>query len=183
MDELELWRLNWNLSRLAETDALTGLANRRRFDDVLDVAMRRAHRTGEPYSLLFLDIDHFKKLNDVLGHQAGDDALRRIGPLLSAIARRPDDLAARYGGEEFALILAGIEAAAAADLADTVLKSIVAAGITNPEGIEGVVTASVGIASTRAARCEPATLLAQADAALYRAKAAGRNQAAVYFQN
>jgi len=118
-------------------------------------------------------------LNDVLGHQAGDEALRRIAPILSAIARRPDDLA-RYGGEEFALILAGIDAAAAADLAHSVLQSLVAAQIPNPEGIDSMVTANVWIASTRTTRCDPSTLLAQADAALYQAKAAGRNQFAVH---
>lgn len=177
MDELELFRRNRELARLAETCPLTGLVNRRGFDAALDRAVRRARRTRTPLSLLLLDLDHFKRLNDTLGHQAGDDALRRFGTILGAASRRPDDVAARYGGEEFALILPDTDAAGAVEVAGRVRQALVSAAISHPEGIGGLMTASIGIATAPpAALSDPDTLLSQADAALYRAKHSGRDR-------
>ncbi|QFU16943.1 sensor domain-containing diguanylate cyclase [Microvirga thermotolerans] len=176
MDELELFRRNRELARLAETCPLTGLANRRGFDAALDRAVRRARRTRAHLSLLLLDLDHFKRLNDTLGHQAGDEALRRFGTILGAAARRPDDVAARYGGEEFALILPDTDAAGAVEVAGMVRQALVSAAIPHPDGIGGLVTASIGIATASPdALPDPDTLLSQADAALYRAKHSGRD--------
>lgn len=177
MDELELWQRNRELERLAETDSLTGLANRRAFDSALDRAWRRLQRTGHPLSLLMLDLDHFKLLNDRLGHQAGDEALRYFGRLLAQAARRPDDLAARYGGEEFAVILPDTDGAGALEIAGQINASLASAQILHPSGIDGLVTASIGLASTGPEDLENGiALITQADAALYQAKRAGRNR-------
>jgi len=177
MDELELFRRNRELACLAETCPLTGLANRRGFDAALDRAVRRARRTRSPLSLLLLDLDHFKRLNDTLGHQAGDEALRRFGTILGAAARRPDDVAARYGGEEFALILPDTDAAGAVEVAGMVRQALVSAAIPHPRGVGGVVTTSIGIATTSPdAVSSPETILSRADAALYRAKHSGRDR-------
>ncbi len=178
MDELELWRRNQELERLAETDGLTGLANRRAFDAALDRAWRRRQRTGRPVSLLMLDLDHFKRLNDCRGHQAGDETLRRFAGLLAEAARRPDDLAARYGGEEFALILPDTDESGALEVARLIRERLASAALPHPGGINGVVTASIGVASAGPDHPDGAdTLVARADAALYRAKRTGRDRA------
>jgi diguanylate cyclase (GGDEF)-like protein len=176
MDELELWRHNRELARLTEIDGLTGLVNRRGFDVALDRAVRRARRTQTPLSLLFLDLDYFKRLNDTLGHQIGDDALRRLGTILKAAARRPDDVAARYGGEEFALILPETDCTGAIEVSGMIRQALANAAIPHPHGVGGVVTTSIGITSvTPHALAEPEALIACADAALYKAKHLGRN--------
>jgi diguanylate cyclase (GGDEF)-like protein len=181
VDELELWRRNRDLARLAETDGLTGLLNRRGFDAAIDRAVRQARRTRQPLSVMLLDLDHFKALNDALGHQVGDDVLRHFGMVLSAAAQRRDDVAARYGGEEFALILPNTDAAGAQEVARRLQSTLALASIFHPSGIDGLVTASVGIVSAAPDHLpEPEMLVAQADAALYRAKHAGRNRFATY---
>lgn len=181
MDELELWRRNRELARLAETDGLTGLTNRRGFDAALDRSIRRARRTGTPLSLLMLDLDHFKLLNDTLGHQAGDHALCRLGEVMRAAAQRPDDVAVRYGGEEFGLILPDTDSRGAHRVAETIRTSLAGLRLPHPLGIDGIVTASIGIASSPAETLpEPDILIARADAALYAAKRAGRNRTAVH---
>jgi len=177
MDELELWRRNRELERLAETDGLTGLANRRAFDAALDRAWRRLQRTGRPVSLLLLDLDHFKALNDRSGHQAGDEALRRFARCLSDAIRRPDDMAARYGGEEFGLILPDTDRAGALEVAGSVRAALASAAIPNPAGIGGRLTASIGSASAGPGDLDSIdALVARADTALYRAKQAGRDR-------
>ena len=178
MDELQLWRYNQELRRIAETDGLTGLANRRAFDVALDRAWRRLQRTGRPLSLLMLDLDRFKILNDCCGHQAGDEALRRFGRVLSEAAHRPDDLAARYGGEEFALILPDADHAGALEIAGMVRASLASAEIPHPGGINGIVTTSIGLVTVGPNDVGSVErLVARADAALYRAKQAGRDRA------
>lgn len=174
-------RLEEELAALALRDGLTGLANRRSFDEMLETSWRQTLRQGTEMSLLMLDIDFFKAFNDSYGHQAGDDCLRTVGHVLDSFARRPGDLACRYGGEEFALILNDTGAASASQLAEEARAAVAALGLPN-EGAAGGsgLTASIGVA-TALARIGgsvrmPESLLQAADHALYKAKAAGRNR-------
>ena len=155
---------------LARTDGLTGLLNRRAFDSELGIAAARAERYQRDLSLVLIDIDHFKALNDTFGHPAGDAVLRIVARTLVANARRVD-VAARIGGEEFAIILADTPSAAALRLAERAREAISAAGV---ERIS--FTASLGVASLGADARTPAALLKAADTALYVAKQAGRNR-------
>jgi len=117
---------NATLLELSETDGLTGVANRRRFDAVLQAELQRGARSGTPTALLMIDADHFKAYNDTLGHQAGDDCLRHLAQTISAPVRQPSDLVARYGGEEFAIILPGTSAVAAGMIAERLRQAIAA---------------------------------------------------------
>jgi len=180
MDELELWRHNRDLKRAAERDGLTDLANRRAFDAALDEAWRSFQRTKQPLSLLMLDIDHFKALNDHAGHQAGDESLRRFARILSDAAQRPIDLAARYGGEEFALILPDMDHAGALEVAYTIKTSLKEASIPHPIGIAGRLTVSIGLATLPPGSTDCIEMLvARADSALYQAKRQGRDRIVV----
>jgi diguanylate cyclase (GGDEF)-like protein len=177
MDELELWRINRELEKDSTTDGLTGLANRRAFDTALDQAWRRLQRTREPLSLLLLDLDFFKILNDRAGHPAGDEALRRFARILSEAISRPDDFAARYGGEEFALVLPDTDGAGALAIARMVKDGLASAGIAHPGGIGGRLTTSIGLATIGPDDVDcPDALVARADTALYRAKQDGRDR-------
>ncbi|MCS0493706.1 diguanylate cyclase [Ancylobacter sp. MQZ15Z-1] len=183
VDELELRRLNRELTRLNRVDALTGLANRRAFDEELVRAGLRCQRTGETLSVMLMDIDHFKSLNDSSGHSAGDDALRRIGAALGTTALRQEDTMARYGGEEFAAILVGSGTTGARLVADRVRAAVSEASILHP--LTGVLTLSIGIATRSADGLHPSgagldelalrMLVNEADTALYAAKRGGRN--------
>jgi diguanylate cyclase (GGDEF)-like protein/PAS domain S-box-containing protein len=171
------------LSALALTDGLTGLANRRAFDEALDREWKRTLREGSQISLLLLDIDRFKEFNDRYGHQVGDDGLRTIAAAVQA-AVRASDIAARYGGEEIAVILPSTDTAGAVGVAEKVRAAIAALQLThegNPEG-ESRVTASIGVATALARHGGtmrmPETLLLAADTALYKAKHEGRNRIA-----
>ncbi len=173
--------LNRELARQANTDGLTGLANRRRFDEAVDQEWRRAAREETPVSLLMIDVDRFKLYNDRHGHQQGDACLRAVASAMAQVARRPADLTARYGGEEFAILLPGIDAQGAAALAGRVLAAVRAAGIGHEDNTPpGVATVSIGTAtampSTGVEACGIAALVANADAALYEAKRGGRNR-------
>lgn len=164
------------LLALVDTDGLTGLANRRCFDRVLDEAWRRTGETGAPLSLLMIDADRFKAFNDLFGHAAGDEVLREIGRCLGAHAQRPGELAARFGGEEFAMVLPGLARPEAMQLADTVRRSIEHLGIEHPAASSGLLTISIGCAcASRKTMRGPEDLVASADAALYRSKRGGRN--------
>lgn len=174
LDLIEFRRRNSELQLLSHCDKLTGLGNRRLFDEEIERACRRAKRTGTPASLILVDIDHFKQLNDSSGHLAGDAALVRVATALRDTARRPDDVVARVGGEEFALILGGTDLAAARAQAETIRCRLEAEGIAHPAGPGGMLTASLGVASTQSAET-PDRLFASADRALYAAKAGGRN--------
>ncbi|MGN6422079.1 MAG: GGDEF domain-containing protein [Asticcacaulis sp.] len=165
---------NAKLERLTRIDPLTELANRRHFDDVLAREARRAVRADAPLSLLMIDIDHFKSLNDAYGHVEGDRYLRQVARALSACASRGGDLVARYGGEEFAIVLPDVAAEDALCVARNALSAVVGLALPSPAP-RGVVTVSIG-AATLAPDADHAALLAAADAALYRAKASGRNQ-------
>jgi diguanylate cyclase (GGDEF)-like protein len=158
------------LEHLSVTDALTGLGNRRAFEEALEVEMGRARRTGLPVSLVLLDLDRFKTFNDLHGHQAGDAALVAIGRVLHETLRA-EDRACRYGGEEFALLLPATGPAAAADLAERVRGSVEASPL--PDG--NLMTVSLGVASDDG-RGAAETLVATADARLYTAKRRGRNR-------
>jgi diguanylate cyclase (GGDEF)-like protein len=167
------------LEQLSETDALTGIANRRQFDRRLADEWSRHVRHGTPLTLLLVDVDHFKRYNDAYGHQAGDRCLRRIAELLAACARRPSDLVARYGGEEFAILLPHTEADAAATQAMRCIAAVDEAQIPHRDSpVAPHVTLSVGVALARSRRPGAhETLLQAADRALYQAKAAGRHRA------
>jgi diguanylate cyclase (GGDEF)-like protein len=158
----------------AATDALTGLANRRSFDDELALEWRRAERVGDSLALVFVDLDDFKRINDELGHQAGDAVLRRVATILASGGRHAD-LAARYGGEEFALLTPETDLAGAMKFAERLRTDLEAATIELPDGGELGVTASFGVAvKGELERAEE--LVAAADEALYEAKRAGKNR-------
>lgn len=165
------------LARLSHVDALTGIANRRRFDEVLAREWARRRESPEPLALLMVDIDHFKQLNDQFGHAVGDQHLRTVAAVLSGCARRDSDLVARYGGEEFAAILTGIDPQDAGMIAERMRASVEALGLPSGTG-EGVVTISIGVACTQALDTEVAVFVSAADTALYDAKHSGRNRVA-----
>jgi len=175
IDELELRRRIAALTSLAEVDGLTGVANRRAFDAALDRASRRAARLQTDLSLLLVDLDWFKQLNDTLGHLAGDDALRAAAAALAGAIRRPYDLIARYGGEEFAVILPETGAAGARRCAAALQAALRMAAIPHPGSALGTLTASIGVATARGDAATADVLIAEADAALYAAKRQGRN--------
>ena len=170
----ELEEANARLARLASVDALTGIANRRGFDQQLRQAWRLAQRKRLPVALLMMDLDGLKPLNDRQGHLAGDAWLRRVAEVLENALLRHSDFAARYGGDEFAILLPGTDREGAAAVADRLRREIAAAASAN--GIEGG-TVSIGVAAYQPRREDRAeTLIAAADAALYAAKAAGGNR-------
>ena len=174
----QLEAANAQLEELSQVDPLTGVANRRRFDDVLAVEWRRLVRAERPLALLLVDIDCFKSYNDSLGHLEGDRCLQRVGELLLRGAGRAGDLVARYGGEEFAILLPNTGAEAAAAYAERLRARLEACAVPHPaSGVSSFVTASVGVASRVPGRgASPLELIAAADEALYRAKREGRNR-------
>jgi diguanylate cyclase (GGDEF)-like protein len=175
---VDLRRANRDLLRLSSLDPLTGLANRRVFDQALERECMRLKRTDTAVSLVILDVDHFKALNDSDGHQRGDECLIRVGAELRRLTRREMDVAARYGGEEFALILPETNSADAARFAESVRLAIAGLELKHRASpVAPVLTVSVGVATATAEwRGTPDELLAAADRALYRAKKNGRNR-------
>lgn len=174
----ELEAANAQLESLMLQDHLTGLGNRRAFDQALERSWALAQRSRQPFSVVMLDVDHFKAYNDALGHPQGDVCLRAVGRVIKDSARRPDDAVARYGGEEFALILPQTELGGALQVAELLRLMVMAQQLTHPTNPSGVVTVSLGVASLDFDRDQaPADLIGRADAALYRAKQAGRNRA------
>lgn len=173
--ELEL--ANIQLEKLSNTDGLTGVANRRYFDQIFLQEVARTRRLKEPIALIMLDVDQFKGYNDHYGHLAGDDCLLQIANILKNTTRRPSDLAARYGGEEFVIITAHCDAEDAMTLAEVLRQKLEELGIAHALSSAGVVTASFGVAVFVPDELNGATQLIQmADKALYRAKEGGRNR-------
>jgi len=170
--------MNLVLEQQAHVDGLTGLANRRRFDQVLESECSRAGRGGHPLSLLLIDVDYFKRYNDRYGHLAGDDCLRLVAKAIESSVRRPSDLPARYGGEEFAVVLPMTAREGALLMAERIRESIAQLAVAHVDAGCGHITASIGTATTMATRAdEGPALIAAADRALYQAKAQGRNRA------
>lgn len=166
------------MREMATHDGLTGCVNRITFDAMLLNALQRGQRIGEPVSLLMLDLDHFKAINDRYGHRAGDAVLRSFSQVVRTQLRASDTLA-RVGGEEFAVILPGTNAAGAAHVAESVREAVQSAAVDNQQGGVLRITISVGVACAQAGSGASADLLYQrADNALYQAKAAGRNRVA-----
>lgn len=173
----ELEEANRQLATLSTTDSLTGLANRRKFDEVWQTEWQRATRQGTPLAVIMLDVDFFKRYNDHDGHQAGDTCLQQVARILSGGVHRAGELVARYGGEEFVLVLPGADIADAYASAERIRAAVQAAAIPHADSPLGpVVTVSVGLAAgIPRIGTHPEHLLRAADAALYRAKAQGRN--------
>ncbi len=175
-------QLETELERLACTDGLTGLANRRVFDATLEQEWAIARREKTPLSLLIADLDHFKLLNDYYGHQAGDECLREVARVIATTPHRPADLSARYGGEELAIILPRTREDGARMIAEHIRKAIEDLRIPHVMNQDHgeVVTASVGVATSLCLdQKSPEThhaLIGVADRALYKAKHAGRNR-------
>lgn len=166
------------LEYLSLTDGLTGVPNRRRFDEYLESEWRRARRNGTPISLIILDIDLFKAYNDGYGHPAGDECLRQVAKTLVGCVRRPADLVARYGGEEFACLLPDTDLDGAAAVAEQIRKNMDEAPIPHAHSaVSDHITLSMGIASESPAGEETAAgLVRRADDCMYEAKRGGRNQ-------
>jgi len=178
-DMTEQKDLQDKLSALATTDGLTGLANRRAFDERLVDEWARARRDGTQLSLLLIDVDHFKKFNDHNGHLAGDGCLRALGRILSDHARRPADLAARYGGEEFAMLLPNTGPDGCAEVGEAIRRALHDLAMLHAQNPPSrLVTVSVGAAASLPTEttADSSTLVAAADRALYAAKESGRDR-------
>jgi diguanylate cyclase (GGDEF)-like protein len=166
---IERARLHASLEQLAARDALTGLVNRRVFEETLVREIARSKRTREPLSLVVVDVDHFKRVNDTHGHHVGDEVLRHVGKALGASVRA-SDLVARFGGEEFVALLPGCGPADAYKVAENLRTAVAADGPPVP------VTASAGVASYPTQATDGTSLFEAADAALYEAKREGRDR-------
>jgi diguanylate cyclase (GGDEF)-like protein len=168
---------NARLMQIAHVDGLTGLSNRRRFDEAIDNEWRRAQRNQHEVSLLMVDVDHFKTFNDRYGHIQGDDCLQKVGEILRNAARRPGDCVARYGGEEFALLLPSTGLHGTREVAKQIHARFEALCLPHEGSPFGQVSVSIGHSTMRpAAGCDHVELLTMADQNLYVAKTSGRNQ-------
>lgn len=165
------------LQQQATMDGLTGLANRRSFDEKLHIEWSRSQRYGEPIALILADVDYFKRYNDYYGHQGGDECLKSVAGILRREVFRPTDMAARYGGEEFAIILPGTDLQGALTVAERLRADMERSALPHAASEVGPwVTLSIGVAAMVPDReALSATLVAKADKALYKAKGSGRN--------
>ncbi len=169
---------NRELERLSSLDGLTGISNRRRLDEILDLEWKRAAREKAPLSAILVDIDCFKPFNDRYGHVAGDGCLRSVAAALQKALRRPSDFVARYGGEEFAAVLSATDSAGARVVGEAMRAAVEALGLPHAASSAGPrVTVSVGVATLLPDPASaPSVLFEAADRALYRAKREGRNR-------
>jgi diguanylate cyclase (GGDEF)-like protein len=177
-----LLELNKTLETLALQDGLTGLANRRQFDTALQNELSRATRSASSLALVMIDVDCFKKYNDIYGHLAGDECLRQVGKIIQSAEGRTGDLAARYGGEEFAILLPSTDVRGALKVAENIRKAIRELEIKHDGNLPGVVTISAGINVLMpvTGNDTPSILIGSADEALYIAKSKGRDQTRIY---
>jgi two-component system chemotaxis family response regulator WspR len=178
--QAQLLTANRELQRLTNVDGLTGLSNRRYFNEYIEAEWKRALRTPAPLSILMIDVDHFKQYNDTYGHLAGDEVLKQVAGAIKDGCKRSTDLAARYGGEEFAAILPVTPASDLPLLAENLRHAVESLGLAHPASSTGrFVTISIGGATVVPQTSQAlAELIDAADKALYRAKHAGRNRAA-----
>lgn len=176
--ELALHSVTDQLKQLVRTDGLTGLLNRRAFDDAMETEIARSARNATPMSLLLIDVDHFKDFNDDYGHPAGDECLKRVAEHLSLALKRPADMAARYGGEEFAAILPDTDEDGAYLVAEAFRRSLAESRVPHRSSERGFLTASVGVATYMPDNLNrtAAEIIQTADEALYSSKAAGRDR-------
>ncbi|MEO3679159.1 diguanylate cyclase [Rheinheimera sp. FR7-31] len=164
------------LRNMAYVDGLTGIYNRRYFDNLLQNQLAQHKRKQSPLAVLLIDIDHFKQFNDTFGHLAGDDTLRKVALAIQESCVRPGDSVARYGGEEFVVLLSDTDSQGAIVVAEKLLKNIAKLAITHPASLTGFVSVSVGIAVAEPNDAYSGNLLDLADQQLYAAKQYGRNQ-------
>jgi diguanylate cyclase len=178
---IELETANARLRQLTILDSLTGIANRRAFDQALAREVGAARRDGRPMSLILCDIDGFKAFNDHYGHAEGDETLKKVARVVAKTFRRAGDLAARYGGEEFGVILPGVAMRDAVLYAERLRRNVWRQRITHEHApVGGCISLSAGVASLETvAHATPEDLIRGADDALYRAKSAGRNRVAM----
>jgi diguanylate cyclase (GGDEF)-like protein len=174
----ELVQANKKLEAMSYLDGLTGIPNRRKFDEVLENEWKRCERNQLTLTLLMIDIDYFKPFNDRYGHLEGDDCLKKVARTLQSLLRRPGDFVARYGGEEFSILLPGTDPAGAENVARKILDSVMALNIPNPDSdVSDCLTVSLGGISTVPTRSLPANwFIKKADHLLYQAKENGRNR-------
>lgn len=166
-----------NLETLALVDGLTGVVNRRAFDEQLSKEWQRCYRDKSPIALAILDIDHFKLYNDSYGHQTGDECLKLVAKTISDAIKRPADSVARYGGEEFVITMPSTTIDEAVIVAERVRQSVVGLSIQHAKSKNGIVAISIGVSSaTPQQDMSPDMLITQADGALYQAKESGRDR-------
>lgn len=180
--ELILQEANRKLELLANLDGLTQIANRRRFDNYLALEWQRHQREQHSLTLVFIDIDYFKRYNDTYGHQGGDDCLMRVAQAIAKVPQRPTDLVARYGGEEFAVILSNTNLDGGLKVATAIQTQVLNLKVPHQSSdVSEYVTLSIGVASlVPTLELSLETLIANADEALYTAKSQGRNRAIAY---
>lgn len=180
--EQELVRLQRELEALSFKDGLTGVANRRMFDSVMEEEWTRAQRSCRPLSLIMLDIDYFKQYNDHYGHLGGDECLKRVAQVITSSATRSRDLVARFGGEEFAVVLPETDEAAAQKVAERCRKRLFKEQISHETSPLGqLLTVSMGVGSVIPGRADALTaFVEEVDRRLYRAKRSGRNCTILY---
>ncbi len=173
---------NLQLEHLAASDGLTGVANRRRFDEYLQACWHQQCGSNSLLSLIMCDVDCFKRYNDTYGHQAGDECLRKVATAIQQVVKRPADLVARYGGEEFAVILPLTPLNGAVHVAEAIHQEVRNLGIPHQKSlVNSCITLSIGVATMiPMSELSPATLIAAADSVLYQAKSSGRDRVIVY---
>lgn len=174
---LELKKKSEILANLVSLDGLTNIPNRRKFDEKLEIEWKRAARSAHSMTVMMIDVDHFKQLNDNYGHARGDNALRELANVLKSCLKRPGDFVARYGGEEFIMILPDADEHAAASMAERIMQEVKARDITHEFSVAKHLTVSIGGATAMPeSNCEASELLVKtADNMLYNAKKSGRN--------